>query len=45
MLVIRAGIHKMHARIANREDPDQTASSVIKIYKPRVVYIIKNICN
>ena len=22
------GIHKMHVRIANREDPDQTASSV-----------------
>ena len=27
MLVIGAGIHKMHARIANREDIDQTASS------------------
>ena len=27
MLVIRAGIHKMPVRIANREDPDQTASS------------------
>ena len=27
MLVIRAGIHKMRARKANREDPDQTASS------------------
>ena len=27
MLVIRAGIHKMHVRIANREDPDQTAFS------------------
>ena len=26
MLVISAGIHKMHVRIANREDPDQTAS-------------------
>ena len=26
MLVIQAGIHKMLARIANREDPDQTAS-------------------
>ena len=25
MLVIRAGIHKMHVRIANREDPDQTS--------------------
>ena len=24
MWVIRAGIHKMHARVANREDPDQT---------------------
>ena len=27
MLVIRTGIHKMLVRIANREDPDQTASS------------------
>ena len=27
MLVIRAGIHKMLVKIANREDPDQTASS------------------
>ena len=27
MLVIRAGIHKMLIRIANREDPNQTASS------------------
>ena len=25
ILVIRAGIHKMLVRIANREDPDQTA--------------------
>ena len=27
ILVNRAGIHKMVVRIANREDPDQTASS------------------
>ena len=27
MLVLRARIHKMLFRIANREDPDQTASS------------------
>ena len=27
MLVIRDGINKMLVRIANREDPDQTASS------------------
>ena len=27
MMVIRGGIHKMLVRIANREDPDQTASS------------------
>ena len=27
MLVILDGIHKMRVRIANREDPDQTASS------------------
>ena len=26
-LVIRAGIYKMPVRIANREDPDQTAPS------------------
>ena len=26
MLVIRAGTHKMLVRIANREDPDQSAS-------------------
>ena len=27
MLVIRVGIHKLLVRIANSEDPDQTASS------------------
>ena len=27
MLVFRTGIHKKLVRIANREDPDQTASS------------------
>ena len=27
ILVIKAGIHKMLVRIANREDPDQTSSS------------------
>ena len=27
MLIFRAGIHKKHVRIANREYPDQTASS------------------
>ena len=27
MFVIRDGVHKMLVRIANREDPDQTASS------------------
>ena len=27
MLIFRAGIHKVLVRIANREDPDQTASS------------------
>ena len=27
MMVIRAGIHKLLIRIANREDPDKTASS------------------
>ena len=28
MLVIRAGIHNIIARIANREDPDLTASDL-----------------
>ena len=28
MLVFRTGIHKMLIRIANREDPDQTASDL-----------------
>ena len=27
MLIFRAGIHKLLVKIANREDPDQTASS------------------
>ena len=27
MLVMKAGMHTMLVRIANREDPDQTASS------------------
>ena len=27
MIVVRAGIYRMPVRIANREDPDQTASS------------------
>ena len=27
LLVFRAGIHKFLVRVANREDPDQTASS------------------
>ena len=26
-MVIRAGIHKLFVKIANREDPDKTASS------------------
>ena len=29
MLVFSTGIQKMHVRIANREDPDQTASSEV----------------
>ena len=28
MLVIRAGIHKMHVRIAYREDPDKKQSDL-----------------
>ena len=31
MLIIMAGIHKMFVRIANREDPDQTASLEVNI--------------
>ena len=29
MLVFRGGIHKMLVKLANREDPDQTASSEV----------------
>ena len=29
MLIFRAGIHKMLVRIANREDPDKTASEAV----------------
>ena len=32
MLVIWGGIHEMHARIANMEDPDQTVSSEAELY-------------
>ena len=32
MLATEAGIHKMLARIANREDPDQTASSDLGLH-------------
>ena len=32
MLVSRAKIHKMDVRIANREDPDQTASSDLGLH-------------
>ena len=32
MLVIKAEIHKMLVRIANREDPDQTASCLSDNY-------------
>ena len=34
MLVIRAGIHNMLARIANSEDPDQTATTKTLIRLP-----------
>ena len=30
MLVIRTGIYKIVVRIANREDPDQTATEEVK---------------
>ena len=31
MLVIRAGIHKMHVRIANREDPESWVFTVCQL--------------
>ena len=34
MLVFRAGIYKILVRIANREDPDQTASSDLGLSRP-----------
>ena len=36
MMVIRACIHKMLVRIANREDPDQTASSEVADLAPEL---------
>ena len=42
MWVIRAGTDKMLARIANREDPDQTASSAISVQNFRIFTIIIN---
>ena len=36
MMVIRAFIHKMLVRIANREDPDQTASSEVADLAPEL---------
>ena len=27
MFIIKAGIHKMHVKVGNLEDPDQTASA------------------
>ena len=39
MLVLRAGINKMLVRIANREDPAQTASSRNEINK-QLTYIL-----
>ena len=44
MLVIRAGIHKKHVRIANREDPDQTASSEADLCLDLFCTKLKNIC-
>ena len=32
LFIIRAGIHKMLLRTANREDPDQTASSDLSLH-------------
>ena len=34
MLAIRAGIYKMLVRIANREDPDQTATTLNRLKRP-----------
>ena len=38
LLVISAGSHKMLVRMANREDPDQTASSALFVYAFLVDY-------
>ena len=32
MLVVRPGTHKVHVRISNRENPDQTASSDLDLH-------------
>ena len=43
MLVIRAGSHKMLVRIANREDPDQTALSEA-VWSGSVLFVYAFFC-
>ena len=45
MLVFRAGIHKMEVRIANREDPDQTASDLGLLYLSRLFWQATSVRN
>ena len=45
MLVIMAGIHKMLARIAKEEDPDQTVSSEAVSIGPRPFCEITSVPN
>ena len=45
MLVIRADIHKMLVRIANREDPDQTASNLSLQYLSKTFWQTFSVLN
>ena len=45
MWVNRAGIHKLFVRIANREDPDQTASSEAVCFGSRPFWLATSVQN
>ena len=40
MLVTRAGIHKLHVRIANMDDPDHTASEEAPNFRISTVHAV-----
>ena len=42
MLVISVGIHKMLLRLANRQDPGQTASEAVRIGSALFAYVFSS---